>query len=270
MQKARWIGTDGASANVAVCGLKGLVEERLSWIFWMWCLAHRLELAIKDALKATAFDFIDDLLLKLYYLYERSPKKCRELDEIIVDLKECFSFDDEGVKPVRASWSRWVTHKLNAMKRVISKYGAYTSHLATLSENRSVKAVDRAKLKGYYNRWTDGKYLLGCSLFVDLLTPCTIFSKCMQSDEIDILGALTCLLKTLKETDKLSSMPLVEWPTYAAALKKCTEENGSTIYQCQQLKKYSEALRYYASKYEEYCSRVRQCISHGSHGQICS
>ena len=63
------------------------------------------------------------------------------------------------------------------MKRVISKYGAYTSHLATLSENRSIKAVDRAKLKGYYNRWTDGKYLLGCSLFVDLLTPCTIFSK---------------------------------------------------------------------------------------------
>ena len=53
------------------------------------------------------------------------PKKCRELEEIIVDLKECFSFDDGGVKPVRASGSRWVTHKLNAMKRVNSKYGAY-------------------------------------------------------------------------------------------------------------------------------------------------
>ena len=67
-------------------------------------------------------------------------------------------------------------------------------------------------------------------------------------------------MKTLKETDKLSSMPLVEWPTYAATLKKCTEENGFTIYQCQQLKKYSEALRYYASQYEEYCSTVSQCI----------
>ena len=130
------------------------------------------------------------------------------------------------------------------MKRVISKYGAYTSHIATLSEDRSVKAVDCAKLKGYYNKWTDGKYLLGCSLFVDLLMPCTIFSKCIQSDEINILGALACLLKTLKEMDKLSSMPLVEWPTYTATLKKCTEENGSTIYHCQQLKKYSEALRY--------------------------
>ena len=48
------IGTDGAAANIAAVGLKGLVEGRLSWVFWMWCMAHRLELAIKDALKPTA------------------------------------------------------------------------------------------------------------------------------------------------------------------------------------------------------------------------
>ena len=46
-------GTNGASTNIAACGLKGLVEERMSWVFWMWCLAHRLELAMKDALKGT-------------------------------------------------------------------------------------------------------------------------------------------------------------------------------------------------------------------------
>lgn len=73
------IGTDGASTNIAANGLKGLVEECLPWMFWMWCLAHRLELAVKDALKGTAFDAIDEFLLRLYYLYEKSPKKCREL-----------------------------------------------------------------------------------------------------------------------------------------------------------------------------------------------
>ena len=69
------IGTDGASANVAAGGLKGRVEGQLDWIFLMWCIAHRLELAIKDALKSTAFGLIDELLLRLYYLYEKSPKK---------------------------------------------------------------------------------------------------------------------------------------------------------------------------------------------------
>lgn len=34
------IGTDGASANIAAAGLKGLVEGRLNWVFWMWCMAH--------------------------------------------------------------------------------------------------------------------------------------------------------------------------------------------------------------------------------------
>ena len=254
------IGTDGASANIAAAGLKGLVEQHLPWIFWMWCLAHRLELAIKNALKATAFDLIDELLLRLYYLYEKSPKKCRELEDVISDLKECFSFDDAGVKPVRASGSRWVSHKLSAMKRILSKYGAYTSHIAALSVDKSINSTDRAKLKGYYNKWTEAKYIMGCSLFVDLLTPCGIFSKCMQNDEVDILGALTGLLKTLKETEKLTSKPLDQWPTYATTLKKCTEEDGHTVYQCQQLKKFSEAKSYYLSNYKQYCSSVSQCI----------
>ena len=44
------IAIDGASANIAANGLKGLVEKELDWIYWMWCLVHRLELALKDAL----------------------------------------------------------------------------------------------------------------------------------------------------------------------------------------------------------------------------
>ena len=55
----------------------------------MWCLAHRLELAIKDALKGTCFDLVDEMLLRLYYLYEKSPKKSRELEDITVVLKDC-------------------------------------------------------------------------------------------------------------------------------------------------------------------------------------
>ena len=78
------VGTDGASANIARNGLKGLMEGEIPWLFWMWCLAHRLELAVKDALKHTAFDLLDEMLLRLYYLYEKSPKKCRQLEELLL------------------------------------------------------------------------------------------------------------------------------------------------------------------------------------------
>ena len=137
------------------------------------------------------------MLLKLYYVYEKSPKKCRQLTEIISHLKYCISFDVAGTRPVRAG-SRWISHKLNAMKRILSKYGAYTSHITALSED--ARGADRSKLQGYYKRRVEGKYILGYAVFIDLLNPCAMFSKSMQSDEIDILGALTCLLKTIAET----------------------------------------------------------------------
>ena len=38
----------------------------------------RLKLAVKDALKSTAFNAVDDMLLKLYYLYKKiAPKMSR-------------------------------------------------------------------------------------------------------------------------------------------------------------------------------------------------
>jgi len=68
------------------------------------------------------------------------------------------------VRPLRASGSRWVCHKLNAMRRILSKYGTYTSHLAALAEDSSLKSVDHEKLKGYLRKWTNAKYLLGCAM----------------------------------------------------------------------------------------------------------
>ena len=43
-------GYDGASANIAEGGLKGIFTREVPWIFMFWCLAHRLELSVKDAL----------------------------------------------------------------------------------------------------------------------------------------------------------------------------------------------------------------------------
>ena len=65
-----------------------------------------------------------------------------------------------------------------------------------------------------------------------------MFSKAMQSDEIDILGALTGVLQTLKETNKLGLKPVEEWPTYAATMRKIVQEgedDDCKLYHCQEL-----------------------------------
>jgi len=61
-------------------GLKGYLMKDIPWLIVSWCLVHRLELSGKDALKDTFFREIDELLLQVYYVYEKSPKKCHELN----------------------------------------------------------------------------------------------------------------------------------------------------------------------------------------------
>lgn len=78
-------------------------------------------------------------------------------------------------------------------------------------------------------------------MFIDILMPIAIFSTAMLSDELDILVALTSLLQTLKEIDKLKSLPLAQWPVYSTTMKKIKQENGEREYQCQSLKRFDEA-----------------------------
>ena len=128
-------------------GLKGLLKEAMPWITVFWCLAHRLELALTDALKNTLFSQVDDMLLRVYYLYEKSPKKCLELNEVVNELKQCLEPTDlpveGGNRPLRACGTRFVAHKVVALGRVIDRLGAYLSHLSSLSEEQSLRAADR-------------------------------------------------------------------------------------------------------------------------------
>ena len=59
-------------------------------------MALKLELAVKDTFRKKSFDVVD---LRLYLLYDNSPKKCRWLENVIVELRECLSIEDGGTKP---------------------------------------------------------------------------------------------------------------------------------------------------------------------------
>ena len=52
-----------------------ILQRKNDWLTFGWCAAHRLELAIKDGLGGTPWDAVDEVILRLYYLYKKSPKK---------------------------------------------------------------------------------------------------------------------------------------------------------------------------------------------------
>ena len=109
------------------------------------------------------------MLLRLYYLYEKSPKKVRELKGIVEDLKEVFSYQGTNCIPVCSQGSCWLTHKRRASQKVIKQYGAYINHLITISQDTSVKSEDRAHLKGYILKWSHLKFLLGSAMYIEVL-----------------------------------------------------------------------------------------------------
>jgi len=71
------------------------------------------------------------------------PQKCPQLEDVVVELKECLSIEDGGTRPIRASGSRWIGHIQNV---------SYVSmvHIPALSDDPSVKSADKAKLGRKY------------------------------------------------------------------------------------------------------------------------
>ena len=72
-------------------GLGKLVRDEAPWVKIVYCFNHRLELAIKDAFTTTTFYHnIDEMLTKLYYLYQKSPKRLQQLRNLMMLMKNQF------------------------------------------------------------------------------------------------------------------------------------------------------------------------------------
>ena len=103
----------------------------------------------KDSLTCSLFQDINEMLLRLYYLYHNSPKKSKELEAIGEDLKQVYCIPKGGNLPVRCQGTRWINHKRRALQRIVDRYGVYIMHLNALVSDSTVKGVDRCKLRGY-------------------------------------------------------------------------------------------------------------------------
>ena len=99
-----------------------------------------------------------------------------------------------------------VLTKRKALQRVIDRYGAYLSHLQALTEDTTIRSVDRQRLKGYLLKWKEGRILIGCALYIDILQSPSLLSLSLQDDCIDVasgiknLFEISSLIKKIKFT----------------------------------------------------------------------
>eukprot|EP00731_Ephydatia_muelleri_P021914 Em0014g505a len=202
--------------------------------------------ALKDAYKGTLWSTIDEMVLRVYYLYKKSPKKCRELEEVVSELKSCLEpheFPKKGGNiPLHTSGTRWVSHKVVAVGRLLDRYGAYIAHLITLIEDPAVKSIDKEKLKGYVLQWRNAKMILGCALFHDILSSAATLCKALQNDELCIVSAVEAILRCTKAIEKVSTTTFENLPMVSKVLGRMKHDTGTShTYQDVELSRYNEA-----------------------------
>ena len=100
-----------------------------------------MPLRVPILIKLTNFYYISTTCIK------RSPKKLRELSDIHDLVKESIEFDASGIKPVKASGTHWIAHKVGALKKLLDKYSIYIIHLQSLCTDKSYSEKEKSKLE---------------------------------------------------------------------------------------------------------------------------
>ena len=103
-----------------------LLQQDLPWTVVFWCLAYCLELAPKAALKSTYFTTVNELVMNVYIVCNRSLKKY---------ILKCLP--REG-RPLCTCGTQFVAHKTPSIACVIDLFCAYLSHLTVPTKGISV------------------------------------------------------------------------------------------------------------------------------------
>ena len=106
------------------------MQEDFPWISFIWCFSHRLELALKHALKEFN-EPVDTSLIHLFYLHKKSSKTHRELENLYHLQEGESEMYSAGVRPLKATGTRWIDHKIAAMRRVIEN-SVYTHNICSI------------------------------------------------------------------------------------------------------------------------------------------
>ena len=203
---------------------------------------YRLELALNVALKGTSVRRCRRVHL-VHLLYRKPPKKLRQLKELVDAYDVSEEFDVQTFRPKKASGTRWISHKIDALNIINDKYGIHIQHLKEMAEDKSYPSADRAKFKGWLKKWSAARIPLLVSFYIEILTPAKILSKCFQTEVIDVVSVPMCVERVKRQVNRLKNTEFRDLPTVKRTIEKVDEEDGSFTIQGVKIEGYAEAVK---------------------------
>ena len=157
--------------------------------------------------------------MDLFYLYNNSPKKLRDLRELAEILEL------QVKKPKKAHGTRWVQHRLDASQALIKSYEVICGHLEALAAANT----NDTKAKGILSNLKQFSFVAHLLYLETVLVPVARLSLAWQKDSVDISHVLTAhryyeqSLSAIKE--KAGIMPASDLET----LINTARENKSPV-----------------------------------------
>ena len=197
------------------------------------------------------------MLRVLHSLYNASPKRYRKLKQLAE------AWETSIPKPTKATGTCWIEHKVNAMKIALEHYGAFLSHIESLSQTDS-NPVRQAELKGYLNKWKSAIYPIYLAIYLDILSPIRRLSLGFQQELHDPVKAV-CRIREFSWTmvklhaliDKSLNEPASRLTHYKRLLAELeTGENDETVYQGISLTGFNVANNDVPNKYAETITQI--------------
>ena len=263
-QKIVFFGSDGTATNSGLnAGLITKLKQDFAWIAFIWCLSHRLELAMKDSLK----DFmgsVDNSLRHLYYMYKNSSKKLSQLKSLFESLGEVYDFESKSIKPEKSIGTRWLDHKVRAMTKLNDKFGVYAKQIQSAIEEKS-SSTDNAILQGKLNALTTADVLLRSAFLADILEPAKILSLVSQQESGDIITTTDSVKRSREKYERwykrFSTNPekVFELPTLKRILSQIDLETYS--YQGIKLKYFERQKQYIQDDAASIVERIIHCFN---------
>ena len=184
------ISTDGAAVMTGKkSGLTTMLANDFPRAKAVHCLAHRLELAVRDSLECSeGCNQFETFMSKLHMLYSASPKNARLLED---------AADEVGVtlKKIGKIFSiRWVASSYNTVNAVWGDYKALVHHLQQEGEGGSQHCL---KYKNLYFELTSNVFVKNLALMRDVLLELQRLSRTLQKAETSLVTASKSITVTI-------------------------------------------------------------------------
>ena len=191
---------DGASVNFdKYSGLLTQEKENYPRLVTIQCVAHRVEMALKDSLlKYKEFKEVDDLMASVFYLHKLSGKLKRMFKNTATAL------NIDGYVFPKVTGTRFVTHRLKGAKVLLHNWTALADSYRTAITDVKTKPTVREKIQNHQKKLNDFRFRCHTVMYYKTLSVCSTLQ--FEFEKKFILASDVCnlLQNTIEDLEELN------------------------------------------------------------------